>query len=126
VLAVAERRAQVSLGGADIFTATVGGVKLTEPASDLAVALAVASAAADRPLPTGLVAVGEVGLAGEVRRVDGVERRLAEAARLGFTHALVPPNPGRVPDGMKTTEVGDLRQAIGSAFRAVVIPLKRH
>lgn len=125
VLAVTERRAQVSLGGSDVFTATVGGVRLTEPASDLAVALAVASAAADRPLLAGLVAIGEVGLAGEVRRVDGVERRLAEAARLGFTHALVPPNPGRVPDGMTVIEVDDLPRAIARAFRGTVIPLKR-
>ncbi len=112
VLAVTERRAGVVLGGADVFTATVGGVKLTEPASDLAVALAVASAAADKPLPTGLVAVGEIGLAGEVRRVDGVRRRLAEAVRLGFTHALVPPDSGEPPEGMRVTEVDDLRQAL--------------
>jgi DNA repair protein RadA/Sms len=124
VLAVAERRAQVGLAGADIFAATVGGVRLTEPASDLAVALAVASAAADRPLPAGLVAVGEVGLAGEVRAVDGVDRRLAEAARLGFTQAFVPVGSTHTPTGMAITEVADLRQAIAGAFRAVVIPLK--
>ncbi|HXR41832.1 MAG TPA: DNA repair protein RadA [Acidothermaceae bacterium] len=124
VLAVTERRAQVSLGASDVFTATVGGVKLTEPASDLAVALAVASAHTDRPLPAGLVAIGEVGLAGEVRPVHGVERRLAEAARLGFTDALVPPHSGRVPADMRTTEVDDLREAIGRAFRSAVIPLR--
>jgi DNA repair protein RadA/Sms len=124
VLAVAERRAEIRIGGADIFTATVGGVKLAEPASDLAIALAVASAASDRPLPAGLVAVGVVGLAGEVRRVDGVERRLAEAARLGFTHAIVPPDSGKPPAGMQTAEADDLRQAIAAAFRAAVIPLK--
>jgi DNA repair protein RadA/Sms len=116
VLAVTERRAKVVLNGADVFTATVGGVKLTEPASDLAVALAVASAAADRPLPPGLVAIGEVGLAGEVRRVDGVGRRLAEAARLGFTHALVPPDCGQLPDGVRIVEVADLVHAIGYAL----------
>ncbi|MGH8889030.1 MAG: DNA repair protein RadA [Acidothermaceae bacterium] len=125
VLAVAERRAQVTLSGADVFTATVGGVRLTEPASDLAVALAVASAAADRALPAGLVAVGEVGLAGDVRRVDGVERRLAEAARLGFSHAFIPRGDARIPDGMHVTEVDDLSQAIVRAFRGTVIPLKR-
>ncbi|MDQ1486069.1 MAG: hypothetical protein QOJ62_1762 [Actinomycetota bacterium] len=112
VLAVTERRAGISLQGADVFTATVGGVKLTEPASDLAVALAVASASADRPLPAGLVVVGEVGLAGEVRRVDGVARRLTEAARLGFTYALVPRDSGPMPDGVHAVEVGDLGQAI--------------
>ena len=75
-------------------------MRLTEPAADLAVALAVAGVGArTTPLATGLVAIGEVGLAGEVRRVTGAARRLAEAARLGFTHALVPPDPGKVPGG---------------------------
>ena len=108
-----------------VFTATVGGVRLTEPASDLAVALAVASAAADRPLPAGLVVVGEVGLAGEVRPVQGVDRRLAEAARLGFTHALAPAHSGSTPADMQVTQVDDLRHAIASAFRHAVIPLRR-
>ncbi len=85
----------------DIYSATVGGVKLSEPAADLAIALALASAASDTPLPKNLVAIGEVGLAGEVRRVTGVQRRLAEAHRLGFTHALVPSDPG-VSAGMKS------------------------
>jgi DNA repair protein RadA/Sms len=112
VLAVADRRAKVKISDADVFTATVGGVKLTEPAGDLAVALAVASAAVDLPLLPGLVAVGEVGLAGEVRRVESVARRLAEAARLGFTHALVPPDSGPMPPGVRAFEVTDLMQAI--------------
>ena len=100
MLAVLEQRGRISaLGKQDIYTATVGGVKLTEPAADLAVALALASAASDTPLPKNLVAVGEVGLAGEVRRVTGVQRRLAEAARLGFTHALVPATRVRCPPG---------------------------
>jgi DNA repair protein RadA/Sms len=116
VLAVVERRAKVDLSGNDVFTATVGGVKLTEPAGDLAVALAVASAAKDLPLLPGLVAVGEVGLAGEVRRVEGVARRLTEAARLGFTQALVPPDSGPVPHGVHAYEVTDLMQAIRYAL----------
>ncbi|HEY3925992.1 MAG TPA: DNA repair protein RadA [Acidothermaceae bacterium] len=116
VLAVIERRANIVLNGADIFTATVGGVKLTEPAGDLAVALAVASAQKDTPLRLGLIAIGEVGLSGEVRRVEGVGRRLTEAARLGFTLALVPPDSGAVPPGVESIEVGDLRQAIGYAL----------
>jgi DNA repair protein RadA/Sms len=125
VLAVAERRCQVALGGRDVFVATVGGVRLSEPAGDLAAALAITSAAADRPLSAGLVALGEVGLAGEVRPVDGIERRLAEAARLGFSRALVPPGLRQPPAGMEVVEVRDLPQAITEAFRAAVIPLKR-
>jgi DNA repair protein RadA/Sms len=81
--------------------------------------LALASAASDIPLPKNLVAIGEVGLAGEVRRVTGVQRRLTEAHRLGFTHALVPADPGKTPPGMKVLEVAD----IGDALR--VLPRSR-
>ena len=101
VLAVLQRRGgerirMSATAASDVYASTVGGVRLTEPATDLAVALAVAGAAQNEPLATGLVAVGEVGLAGEIRRVTATSRRLAEAARLGFTHALVPagPRPG--------------------------------
>jgi DNA repair protein RadA/Sms len=116
VLAVLERRGRVRLGDRDVFAATVGGVRLTEPSADLAVALAVASAARDTPLPAGMVAVGEVGLSGDVRRVGAVGRRLAEAARLGYTRALVPPDCDAVPDGVRAVEVPDL----GSALRAAL------
>ncbi|BBA99344.1 putative DNA repair protein [Actinacidiphila reveromycinica] len=113
MLAVLEQRGRIkAIGKQDIYTATVGGVRLTEPAADLAVALALASAAIDTPLPKNLVAVGEVGLAGEVRRVTGVQRRLSEAHRLGFTHALVPPDPGKIPAGMRVTEVSDVSDAL--------------
>ena len=94
VLAVLDRRARIRLSDADVFTATVGGMRMTEPAADLAVALAVASAKTDRPLPAGLVVLGELGLTGEIRRIAGLERRLAEAARLGFTAALIPADSG--------------------------------
>jgi DNA repair protein RadA/Sms len=113
MLAVLEQRGQISaLGKNDIYTATVGGVRLTEPAADLAVALALASAASDTPLPKNLVAIGEVGLAGEVRRVTGVQRRLAEASRLGFTQALVPADSGDAPPGMRVREVADIGEAL--------------
>ncbi|MFF4651023.1 DNA repair protein RadA [Streptomyces sp. NPDC001380] len=114
VLAVVERHGGVRLGKQDIYTATVGGVRLTEPAADLAIALSVASSAANTPLPSNLVAIGEVGLAGEVRRVTGVQRRLAEAHRLGFTHALVPQDPGKVPPGMRVVEVADIGEAMAA------------
>ena len=97
---------------------------MTEPAADLALALAIASAARDAPLPADVVAVGEVGLSGELRRVGGVGRRLAEAARLGFGRALVPPDPGPVPDGLRVTEVPDLRAAL-QALRAPKGPAAR-
>jgi DNA repair protein RadA/Sms len=97
VLAVLQRRADVKLGKHDVYAATVGGVRLTEPAVDLAIALALASGAADLSVPGAVVAIGEVGLAGEVRRVPGVARRLAEAERMGFRRAVVPAGSGGLP-----------------------------
>ena len=113
VLAVTERRGGVALGGSDVYTATVGGMRVIEPAADLAVALAVASAVSDATLPDRTVVIGEIGLAGEVRRVNGVGRRLAEAARLGFTRALVPLDcTDRIPNGLRVAEVPDLATAL--------------
>ncbi|WP_203964194.1 DNA repair protein RadA [Actinocatenispora thailandica] len=120
-LAVLERRCKVRLHDREVFAATVGGVRVNEPSADLAVSLAVASASRDFPLPADLVAIGEVGLAGEVRPVSAVPRRLSEAARLGFTRALVPVGCGPAatgvdaPAGLSVTEVPDL----GAALRAV-------
>lgn len=90
VLAVLERRAGLRLSDQDVYLATVGGVKITEPAADLAIALALASARTDVAISNKLIAIGEVGLAGEVRGVTGIERRLSEAARLGYKQAIVP------------------------------------
>ncbi|GAA3580936.1 DNA repair protein RadA [Klugiella xanthotipulae] len=84
ILAVLERRAGVAVGGKDVYVSTVGGVRLTEPAADLAIALAIASAAADRAYGHGLVAYGEISLAGEVRAVTADRQRESEARRLGF------------------------------------------
>jgi DNA repair protein RadA/Sms len=97
-------------------------VRLTEPAIDLALLLALSSARLDRPGPAGLIALGEVGLAGDVRRVSGVGRRLAAAARLGFTHALVPPDPGPVPQDIEVIEVSDIRQALQARDAVVTVP----
>jgi DNA repair protein RadA/Sms len=116
VNAVVERRAGVKLADADVFAASVGGVRITEPAADLALALAIASAAADRPLPSGLIALGEVGLSGEIRRVGGTGRRLAEAARQGYTVALVPEDAGKPPEGMRLVEISDLGAAFTRLF----------
>jgi DNA repair protein RadA/Sms len=112
VLAVLDKRGRVPVGRHDVYVATVGGVRLTEPAADLATALAVASAFGDRPLVEGTVAIGEVGLTGEIRQVTGVRRRLEEAHRLGFAHALVPPGNGPYPIGIEVTEVTDVHSAL--------------
>lgn len=111
-LAVLELRAGIRLSGRDIYVATVGGMKISEPTADLAVALAVASAARGLALPADLVAVGEVGLAGEIRKVTGVHQRITEAARLGFKRAIVPAGSElRIP-GIEIMEVSRLEQAI--------------
>ncbi|MBC8090488.1 MAG: DNA repair protein RadA, partial [Pseudonocardia sp.] len=114
LLAVLEKRAGIRLHDAEVYTATVGGMRVTEPAADLAMALAITSARTDVALPSDVVVLGEIGLAGEVRRVTGLDRRLAEAARLGFTHALVPPDPGVTPPGMKITQVHDVATIVRS------------
>lgn len=113
VNAVVERRGGVKLADADVFAASVGGVRIAEPAADLALALAIASASRDRALPAGVIALGEVGLSGEIRRVGGTGRRLAEAARQGYRVAFVPEDSGNPPPGMRLIEVPDL----GSAFQ---------
>jgi DNA repair protein RadA/Sms len=118
-LAVLELRAGVALAGRDVYVATVGGAKLTEPAVDLALALAIASAAEHKALPPDLIALGEVGLAGEVRRVAGVQQRLNEAARLGFKRAIVPTDSDAHVAGVEIIEVGRLEQAIAQAFSPV-------
>ena len=115
ILAVLDKRANAPVRQADCYVSTVGGVRVSEPASDLAIALAIASSVSDRALPPGTVAMGEVGLAGEIRAVTGIPRRLAEAARLGFRKAVVPTgalsgDPG--PAGMEVVEVCDIRQAV--------------
>ena len=111
-LAVLELRAGVRVGGRDVYAATVGGMKMSEPAADLALALAVASAAKGLALPSDLVAIGEVGLAGEIRKVSGVDRRLQEAFRLGFKRALVPSGSETKIAGMEIFEVSRLDQAL--------------
>ena len=112
ILAVLQRRLGYALHAQDVYAATVGGVRLVEPAADLALALATAGAASNRTLPGDLVAIGEVGLAGEVRPVGAIAARLQEAARLGFTAALVPTGCSVRVVGMRVREVADLRAAL--------------
>lgn len=99
ILAVLERRAGLRLSDSDVFVSTVGGVKITEPAADLAIALAIASAVQDKPISHNLAAFGEISLAGEVRAVSNGRQRSSEANRLGFVRSV-------------DSEVGDLRAAL--------------
>ncbi|WP_410618141.1 DNA repair protein RadA [Amycolatopsis sp. cmx-8-4] len=118
VLAVLEKRGGLKLADKDVYVATVGGMKITEPGTDLALVLALTSSFGDVALSPRLVSVGEVGLAGEIRRVPSVGRRLAEAARLGFTHALVPPDSGKPPAGIRVLEVANVADALNAASHA--------
>jgi len=118
-LAVLHRHVGLRVMDQDVYVSTIGGARASEPSADLAVALAVLSARQDTPLPPGTVAFGEVGLAGDLRPVVGLERRLAEAARLGYTRAVVPAaaalGDGALPPGMKVARVGSLREALAAA-----------
>ncbi|HTK39885.1 MAG TPA: DNA repair protein RadA [Patescibacteria group bacterium] len=91
LIAVLERRTKLNLSQSDVYINVVGGLKLLDPAADLAVCMAIASAAAGRKLATGAIVFGEVGLGGEVRSVVNVDKRIAEAKKLGFTYAIAPP-----------------------------------
>ena len=121
VTAVLQQHCGVHLHTRDVFASTVGGARIAEPASDLAVAVALTSASRGLAAPRGVVAIGEIGLSGELRRVRDLPLRLAEAARLGFQLAVVPTEPGQPPvrspeswtvDGMQVLDVGDVASAL--------------
>jgi DNA repair protein RadA/Sms len=114
IMAVLEKRAELRLAADDVFVNIAGGVKVAEPAIDLAIALAIASAHSNRPLSPGTLAVGELGLGGEIRSVPQLENRLREASRLGVGHAIVPHMGGNLPKlgGMALHEVRRLSQAM--------------
>jgi DNA repair protein RadA/Sms len=111
LLAVLAKKARLPFEGEDVFVNVVGGVKVLEPATDLAVALALASGLTGRPLPADTVAFGEIGLKGEVRRAVRDRARLAEAAKLGFARALVPTGTESA-EGIRVKEVNGLGDAL--------------
>lgn len=120
MLAVLHRRANVAVLAEDAYVSTVGGVRLGEPAADLAIAVAMASAKSGVPVPARTIAFGELGLAGEVRPVPGISRRLREAGRLGFRRAIIPVSPeplDDVPATMEVHEVQSVDQVIGLVRR---------
>jgi DNA repair protein RadA/Sms len=121
VMAVLHQHCGMRLQSMDVFASTVGGARVVEPASDLAVAMSLASAFRGIATPRGMVAMGEIGLAGELRRVRDLPQRLAEAARLGFQLAVVPTEAGKqgprspeawTVDGMRVVDVPDVRAAL--------------
>ena len=125
ILAVVHRHINVPLHNQDVYVSTIGGARVTEPAADLAIALAALSAVADKPVPVGTIAIGEIGLAGEIRSVTGISRRLSEAARLGFTRAIVPMGTDvKAPSGLTLLPVANVREALDKSQPAVRLPTR--
>jgi len=122
LVAVLGRRAGIGLASHDVYANLAGGLSLEEPGLDLPLALALASSLRDLPVRPATVAIGEVGLLGELRSVTGIDRRLREAARLGFTRAVVPRPPRGGPElrveGLEIAAVATLREAIAAALEA--------
>jgi DNA repair protein RadA/Sms len=116
--AVLTKRVGIGLSNQDIYVNIVGGLKINEPAVDLAVAVAVASSFREVQVSPETVLIGEVGLSGELRSVGQLERRLQEAAKLGFTQAIYPPTARKphLPEGLKGLSVATLQEAIGAAL----------
>ncbi len=117
LVAVLQRRVGIDLAQCDIYTATVGGASIRTPVADLAAAMSIATAATGKIVPTGTIAIGEVGLAGELRRVPALNQRLSEAVRLGFTRAVVPADVGPSADspqvpGMSIRACRDVAEAL--------------
>jgi len=115
IIAVLQRRLGLKLGGQDVMVNVTGGLKIDEPAADLGIALAIASSCQDIPVDAELAAVGEIGLSGELRAVAQLDRRVTEAARMGFTRCVVPRAGGKispVPKGMEIAAVSTLREAV--------------
>src|SRR5690606_15836870 len=119
LLAVLEKRAGIAFGQLDVFLNVVGGVRLVETAGDLAVAAALASSVFDREVPGDAIFVGEVGLGGELRAVGQIERRLAEAARMGFTRASLARRavPSKSRGGSELVGVEHVGELIERLFR---------
>lgn len=119
LMAVAEKRAGMKLSLFDAYINVIGGLQLDEPGADLAVALAVASSYRDSPIADDLVAIGEVGLTGEIRSVSHMNQRLAEVTRLGFQKCIIPKGGSEkltVPSGLTVYRVRNLREAIETAL----------
>ncbi|MCO5215013.1 MAG: DNA repair protein RadA [Thermomicrobiales bacterium] len=116
LVAVLQKRVGLGLGTQDVYANVVGGLRIQEPASDLAVAVSIASSLRDIPVDPGIVCIGEIGLSGELRTVSQLERRIQEASRLGFRKALVPARSGVTPApstlGMEIIQVGTAAEAI--------------
>ena len=117
LLAVLERRTATAFSNLEVYVSVVGGLKLNDPGSDLGFCLALVSAALDKPVKVHLAVIGEVGLGGEVRHVNHLERRIREAERMGFTEILVPANAKPIDSRRSTIiRVASVTEAFKHAF----------
>jgi DNA repair protein RadA/Sms len=121
IIAVLTKRTGIRLSEQDVFVNVIGGLRIDEPAADLAIALALASSSKDRPLPADMGFVGEVGLSGELRAVSQLPTRLNEAAKLGFRRVLIPRTARRggdpLPEGIEAIPIRSLEEAMDVALR---------
>jgi len=120
LLAVLEKRGGLKVSACDAYLNIIGGLRLDEPAADLAAIMALASSYLDRPIPGDLVAIGEVGLTGELRSVNQLSQRISEVHRLGFRQCLIPANRAdalRAPDGLRLIPAKNIGEAIRAALR---------
>ena len=119
LLAVAEKRAGMKLSLFDAYINVIGGLHLDEPGADLPLVLAVASSYRDQPVADDLVAIGEIGLTGEIRSVSNMSHRLSEVSRLGFKKCIIPKNASdklEIPENLTVYRVKNLREAIEIAL----------
>jgi len=120
IVAVLSKRVRLNLGDQDVFANVIGGMRIDEPAADLAVAVAIASSMRDKPVAADMAFVGEVGLSGELRAVSQVSARLKEAAKLGFRRCVVPKTvrqrPESLPEGLEVIQARSLYQALDAAL----------
>ena len=119
LMAVAEKRGGMKLSAFDIYINVIGGLQLDEPSADLPVVLAVASSYRDQPIANDLIAIGEVGLTGEIRSVSNMNQRLAEVSRLGFSRCIIAKNSSdklEIPEGLTVYRVKNLQEAIAIAL----------
>jgi DNA repair protein RadA/Sms len=118
--AVLEKRGGLMISSCDVYLNVVGGLSLNEPAIDLAIMMAMASSFRDKPLPEDLVAIGEVGLTGELRTVNHLSERLTEARRLGFSKCMLPADYSKgqlqIPEGLQLIGVRNIREALAAIW----------
>jgi DNA repair protein RadA/Sms len=126
LIAVLMAHAGLKLEKEDVYASVVGGLRLDDPGTDLAVALAIMSMKGNAPIADDVVAIGEVGLSGEVRKAPYVQKRLAEAQRMGFRRAIVSRKTAEGPEGIELLHAGTIGEAIKLALESPILTKRKH